>query len=124
MDFFSTPLDHHLNLGQQVVFQSLELQEVPISLQRLLSHSYQRVNLQKAEAVTQTKLTTEPATSSTPILRLFVFPGLTYLTTDQKDLTWPGPQLGSTTLNPFYLVFLPSRVYLPSVPCVFLLALP
>ena len=26
-----TPLDHYLTLGQQVVFQSLELQEVPIS---------------------------------------------------------------------------------------------
>ena len=36
-----TPLDHYLTLGQQVVFQSLELQEVPISPQRLSSRSCQ-----------------------------------------------------------------------------------
>ena len=39
--FFSTPLDHYLTLGQQVVFQLLELQEMPISPQRLSSRSYQ-----------------------------------------------------------------------------------
>ena len=43
-DFFGTPLDHYLTLGQQVVFQSLELQGVPISPQRLSSRSYQQVN--------------------------------------------------------------------------------
>ena len=32
-DFFNTPLDHYLTLSQQVVFQSLELQEGAISLQ-------------------------------------------------------------------------------------------
>ena len=40
-DFFCTPLGHYLTLGQQVVFQSLELQEVPISPQRLSSRSCQ-----------------------------------------------------------------------------------
>ena len=37
-DFFSTPLDHYLTLGQQVVFQSLELQEVPISVKNHRLH--------------------------------------------------------------------------------------
>ena len=36
------------------------------------------------------KLTTKPATSSTSIQMLFVFPGLTYMTTDQKDQSFPG----------------------------------
>ena len=39
-DFSSTPLDHYLTLGQKAVFQSLELQEVPMSLQRLSSYLY------------------------------------------------------------------------------------
>ena len=46
-DFFSTPLDHYLTLGQQVVFQSLKLQEVPIFPQRLMSRFYQQVNHQR-----------------------------------------------------------------------------
>ena len=40
-DFSSIPLDRDLSHGQQVVFQSLELQEVPISPQRLSSRSCQ-----------------------------------------------------------------------------------
>ena len=50
----STPLDHYLTLGQQVVFQSLELKEVPISPQRLSSCSCQQVNHQReTQALTQ-----------------------------------------------------------------------
>ena len=33
-DFYSIPLDHYLTLGQQVVHQSLEFQELPTSPQR------------------------------------------------------------------------------------------
>ena len=88
-DFFNTPLDHYLTLGQQVVFQSLKLQEVPISPQRLSSRSYQQVNHQKSWGLTWVKLTTEPATNSTPIQMLFVFPGLTYVTTNHKDQSRP-----------------------------------
>ena len=85
-DFFSSPLDHYLILGQQVVFQSLELQEVRISPQRLSSRSYQQVNASKNLGSHPSKA--EPATSSTPIQMLFVFPGLTYMTTDQKRVVW------------------------------------
>ena len=57
-DFSSISLDHDLSHGQQVVFQSLELQEVPISPQRLSSCFYQQVNHRKTWALTQVKLTT------------------------------------------------------------------
>ena len=60
-----SPLDRYLILGQQVVFWSLELQEVPISTQRLSSCPYQQDNHQKTWAFTRVKLTTELATSST-----------------------------------------------------------
>ena len=89
-DFSSTPLDHYLILGQQVVFQPLELQKVPISPQRLSSLSYQQVNYQRTWALNRVKLTTDPAASSTPIQMFFVLPGLTYMTTYHKDQVLPG----------------------------------
>ena len=50
-DLFSNPLDHYLTLGQQVMSWLLELQEVPISPQRLSSCSYQQANHQKTGAL-------------------------------------------------------------------------
>ena len=79
----STPLDHYLTHGQQVVFQSLELQEVPISPQKLSSRSYQQnlgSHLSKADHRVRNKQRK----------KFFVFPGLTYMTTNQEYLSLPG----------------------------------
>ena len=74
-DFPCTPLDHYLTLGQQVVFQSLELQEVPISPQRLSSSSFaSKLIIRGPRLSPQVKLTPEPAKCNTPIQMLFVFP--------------------------------------------------
>ena len=89
-DFSSIALDHYLTLFQQVVFQLLELQEVPISPTKVVIQRYQQVNHQKTWALTQVKLTTEPATCSTSFQMLFVFPGLTYMTSYQKDHPFHG----------------------------------
>ena len=67
-------LDHFLILAQQVVFQLLELQEVPISPHRLPSHSYKQVTHQRTWALTQVKLTTEPKTSSPSIQEALCIP--------------------------------------------------
>ena len=58
-DFSGTPLDHCLTLGQQVMFLSLELQEVPVFPQRLSSHSYQQADHWRTKwALTWIKLIT------------------------------------------------------------------
>ena len=120
-DFFIAPLDHYLTPGQQVAFQSLELQEVPISPLRLPLMINHQVNHQRTWTFARVKLTTEPVTSSTSIQMLFVFPGLTYMTTPHdnqperpiiswlaRNLTWP--MAGRYHTKPFFTTRPPERI--------------